>query len=553
MKSFLLNEKKKLHFWIQALVVANGLSIIVGFIYILTNVSHGLWNIFGIFLFLTLISNVIITIVDYPSRSLDYLYLCVTILTVPIVPIMNKYVSEQVTHASSRSVISLILIFLLFILGGVLASNKLYHLKNHHFYSKPYLNKNKTSGPNKIIKRSLVFLLSTILALGIYVSYELLIGRGANFVEVAVPQLSLFFSIIFLTVAVFLLKITNLRLYPRRFILLLGITLATIFTLPVIMTPFTISETNLNYIQAFRSDPKQIVPTAEEMHFMQTPFSLPDYFYGTKSGNYRVKENILYYEGTEGVDKGIKLHFDVYRPPANEKGLPGHHSVLIRIHGGGWTSGDKGSLNNAQLNKHFASQGYVVFDVQHGLSDGERVFKFLKVPENIVGNFSTDDMVRHIGIFTDYLADHYKEYGANLDSVFVSGNSSGGHLANAVGLANTRYDYLNPKLKIKGVIPVYPANGLASIVGIDGSDDIMDPSLLVAKDSPPVLICQGTHDGIVDQTIAIQMDKTYKKIGNEKSALILLPYAGHASNSYYSGNFNQLFIYYMERFMYQFK
>ncbi|MEB1806027.1 MAG: alpha/beta hydrolase [Bacillaceae bacterium] len=552
MKSFLLNEKKKLHYWIQALVVANGLSIVVGFIYLLTNVSHGLWNIFGILLFLTLIGNVLATIVNPHSKRLEYLYLCVTILSLLIVPIMNKYVSEQVTHGSSRSVISMILIFLLFILGGILAINKLYLLKNHQVFSQQALTKSKNIRPNKIIKSILVFLLSTILALGIYVSFELLIGRGANFVEVAVPQLSLFFSIIFLAVTVLIIKITNLRLYVRRFVLLLGITLATIFTLPVIMTPFTISETNMNYIQAFRSDPKQIIPT-DDKHFMQTPFSLPDYFYGTKSGGYRVKENILYYEGKEGVDKGIKLHFDVYLPPANGKDLPGNHSVLIRIHGGGWTSGDKGSLNNAQLNKHFASQGYVVFDVQHGLSDGERVFKFLKVPDNIVGSFSTDDMVRHIGIFTDYLADHYKEFDANLDSVFVSGNSSGGHLANAVGLVNHRYDYLNPKLKIKGVIPVYPANGLASVVGIGGSEDIMDPSLLVAKDSPPVLICQGTHDGIVDQTIAIQFDKTYKKRGNAKSALILLPYAGHASNSYYSGNFNQLFIYYMERFMYQFK
>ncbi len=90
-------------------------------------------------------------------------------------------------------------------------------------------------------------------------------------------------------------------------------------------------------------------------------------------------------------------------------------------------------------------------------------------------------------------------------------------------------------------------------MGIDGSEDILDPSLLVAKDSPPVLICQGTHDGIVDQKIAINFHKTYKKRGNSKSELILLPYAGHASNSYYSGNYNQLFIYYMERFMYQFR
>ena len=44
--------------------------------------------------------------------------------------------------------------------------------------------------------------------------------------------------------------------------------------------------------------------------------------------------------------------------------LPGGNSVLIRIHGGGWKSGDKGLMNNAQMNKYYSL--HVVFDIQYG-------------------------------------------------------------------------------------------------------------------------------------------------------------------------------------------
>ncbi|WP_216828619.1 hypothetical protein [Alkalihalobacterium elongatum] len=137
---------------------------------------------------------------------------------------------------------------------------------------------------------------------------------------------------------------------------IVGISLTVIISLPLLMTPFIIYEADQRYMEAFGVDPKDIIPANESNFFTKTPFSMPDYFFGVNTRNYRVKENIVYYEGTKGVDKGITLHFDVYMPTTYKKDLPGNHSVLIRIHGGGWTSGDKGSLNNAQLNKHFASQ-----------------------------------------------------------------------------------------------------------------------------------------------------------------------------------------------------
>jgi acetyl esterase/lipase len=181
--------------------------------------------------------------------------------------------------------------------------------------------------------------------------------------------------------------------------------------------------------------------------------------------------------------------------------------------------------------------------------------EFVDVDENVLGDFNIDDMVRHIGIFTKYLALHV-EYHANLDSVLISGGSAGGQLTIASGLAlsSGKYsDILDSRLKIKGIIPFYPANGLSQALGIGGANELTNPSALVDANSPPCLIYQGTHDGLVDPEIASDFRDTYVKAGNTKCALLSMPFGSHGSDYYYSGYYNQVFMYYMERFMYQFR
>jgi predicted esterase len=196
----------------------------------------------------------------------------------------------------------------------------------------------------------------------------------------------------------------------------------------------------------------------------------------------------------------------------------------------------------------------VVFDIQYGLKDLHTLD--LLTPNHVKGNFSLDDMIRHIGIFTHYLANHSSEYGANLNSVFITGGSSGGNLACAVALSyvNTSFSiYFDSALKVKGLIPYYPANGIAkSTLGIDGSPDLMNPEYLVTKESPPCLIFHGTSDGIVNPMSSFSLQSQYNKNNNSKCALIQLLYGGHVSDYYFTGIYNQICLYYMERFLYLF-
>ncbi|UCZ53917.1 alpha/beta hydrolase [Bacillus shivajii] len=546
-------EKRKAHFFIMALVASNILSILLGIAYLVINDYHKMWNIYGGGFLFTLLFNIIVTLYKSGIRGMDYLYLLFTIVAMITIPIMNKRASIDISNMSSQSVVSITLIFSLFALGAVVSILKLRD-KTNGKYKRNSRMKNATK---TVLKVECLIALSIFLLLGVYLSYQLLRGKSGNFIEMGLPQHSLFLSFIFLAASVLMLNMFSSKtsLFLKIFISTIGIALTVIFSLPLVTTLFAIDDVEAHYIKAFDQKTENIIPEDKHINVSNIHFSLPKYFFGTPSGEYRVMEDVLFYEGKAGVDKGISLHFDAYLPPENRTDLPGNNSVLLRIHGGGWTAGDKGSLNNIQVSKHFASQGYVVFDVQHGLSHEEKFFKFLSVPGHTVAGFTIDDMVRHIGIFTDFLVENHDTFDANLDSVFISGSSAGGQLANAVGLgiATGKYNDLNPNVHVKGIIPIYPANGLAPLLGIEGEEELSEPALLVDENSPPALIFQGTHDGLVDESISKKFDQTYDENGSGNAALILMPFAGHASNSYFSGYYNQLFMYYMERFMYQFQ
>jgi acetyl esterase/lipase len=332
----------------------------------------------------------------------------------------------------------------------------------------------------------------------------------------------------------------------------LGVISCAIFLLPLATVPHTIRNADSAFREAFGDAANE----SSRPEFMRHPFSLQDYFFGVRTGNFHVIENVLFFEGMTGVDAGLRLYYDVYMPITDASDLPGQNAILIRIHGGAWVTGSNGSQNYAAINKHFAEQGYVVFDIQYGLNNLNDSLITAAVPAHVRGNFDIDDMVRHIGIFTTHLADNAHRYNADLSNVFITGGSAGGQLATAaaLGITGGRYtDILDERLHIRGLIPVYPANGLAPSMGIGGTPDLVDPVLLLDEKSPPVLIFQGTHDGVVPPHVATTFLEAHRARSNTPGAIIWLNFAGHGSDFYTPGYFNQVFLYFMERFMYQFR
>ena len=375
-----------------------------------------------------------------------------------------------------------------------------------------------------------------------------MINGSSNYaarVLAAAAQVSLGLFFAFIAFLLFLLKTKPDKI---RLIFFSCIGIFTIITclLPLISINYSIIQANYDFENAFGSDWDDNGENIQPF-FLESPFSISKYLLGESPRNCEIIKDVLFYEG-----EGVKLYFDAFLPPSSN--LPGNNSVLISIHGGGWSLADKGFTNKIQNNKYFAAQGYVVFDIQYGLKNS---LSFgMITPENVKGDFTIDDMVKHVGIFTKYLANYSDNYNANLDSVFFTGGSSGGQLACAVAFAYHHPSYsslFSQAMTIKGIILLYPANGIAtSVLDIVGSEDLVQPELLVNQSSPPCLVIHGSSDGIVNPSISLTLKNRYLQNNNTNILLILLPFAGHIMDFYFTDVYNQACLYYMERFLYLF-
>ncbi|MFX0176790.1 MAG: alpha/beta hydrolase [Candidatus Hodarchaeota archaeon] len=399
----------------------------------------------------------------------------------------------------------------------------------------------------KNLKRILTIFSRITFIIGILFGLVIVVGSFeilTTFIAIISAQFGIFFSLIFFANTILFLKLKGPKLSRKKFYrnAIIGATVSVLLIMPLGLTSFTIFNAEKNFSATFGKEWETKIPAEVENYFLKTPFSTPSYFLGIQPKECIIERNTLFYCG-----EGISLYFDAYMPLDREENLPGTNSTIIRIHGGSWIMGDKGTFNMLQMNKYFAAQGYVVFDIQYGLRDS------LITPKYKAGDFNVDDMVRHIGIFTKYLSNHSVEYKANLDSVFISGGSAGGHLACAVSLAATSGSYpdlFSQNLTIKGYIPYYPANGLLNFFGIDGKEEFLNPEMMIENNSPPCLIFQGTHDIINYFGIVNDFRNAYLDHGNQECSIIWMLLGGHACDFYFSGYYNQIFLYYMERFLY---
>jgi acetyl esterase/lipase len=107
---------------------------------------------------------------------------------------------------------------------------------------------------------------------------------------------------------------------------------------------------------------------------------------------------------------GKALSLDVYRPPA---GTPGPVPAVIVVHGGGWSSGDKGEA--PRQSERLAAQGYAVFDIQYRLAP------------QVGWRTAAGDIKCAIG----WVKERARDAGVQVDPARITllGRSAGGHLA----------------------------------------------------------------------------------------------------------------------------
>ena len=135
---------------------------------------------------------------------------------------------------------------------------------------------------------------------------------------------------------------------------------------------------------------------------------------------------------------------DVYSPTPLDVENPEKLPVIVEIHGGGYLT------NNKECNRphgmYFASKGYKVVNINYTLQ-----------PEA-----EFDQELRDINAAFDWIGANADKYGFDLDNVFLTGDSSGGHLSLLYTAVQTRPDLQEyfkvtaPAVKIKGTALTCP-------------------------------------------------------------------------------------------------
>ena len=169
----------------------------------------------------------------------------------------------------------------------------------------------------------------------------------------------------------------------------------------------------------------------------------------------------------------VRHKLDLYLPKSAKD-----YPVFFFIHGGGWTQGSKNGF--AAHGNTFAKNGVAFVSVNY------RLTPTVKHPGHI------EDVAQAFA----WVVANLGKRGANLEQIYVSGHSAGGHLAALLGTDESRLKAHKLSLKnIKGVVPVSGVFSISSRMSksFGGPDSCKNASPIthVKEGLPPFLILYG--------------------------------------------------------------
>ncbi len=231
-----------------------------------------------------------------------------------------------------------------------------------------------------------------------------------------------------------------------------------------------------------------------------------------------IQENISYCSGNSSQV------MDFYYPDEGSLTTDEPYPVMVYVHGGGWTTGDKNSLNI--YIDALTAQGIAVAAVNYSLAPAS-VF-----PQNI----------EDLKCAVRSLRAHADEYHIDPDRIGGYGGSAGGHLVSLLGLTSDQEqwevgDYLDYSSQLSVVIDLYgPQNlteefagntkeSLKKAFGDSSFDQAADQSPVTYVDSqdPPFLIIHGEDDALVPIE---QSEELYQDLLNAGVDATFIPVKG---------------------------
>ena len=236
---------------------------------------------------------------------------------------------------------------------------------------------------------------------------------------------------------------------------------------------------------------------------------------------------------------GRRARLDVYRPT----GVDLHDApVLVHVHGGGWTIGDK-RHQGVLLMHRMARRGWVCVAMNY------RHAPLHPFPAQI------EDVKRALA----WVRAHVAAYGGDPGYLVLTGGSAGGHLAALAaltpGLRRWQPGFEAADTSVAACVPlygIYDVAGLTGLPSVEGMrdhylapyvlredpvthrEDFVDASPLahVRTDAPDFLILHGTHDTMADVGQARAMAAALRTGSDAGVTYVELPGAQHMFDAF---------------------
>ena len=253
------------------------------------------------------------------------------------------------------------------------------------------------------------------------------------------------------------------------------------------------------------------------------------------ASTYRVITNITYLRAG-----GTDLKLDVYQP----RGMTDPNPTLLYFHGGGWTNGSK--EGSALTFLPYLEMGWTVVNVAYRLADAAHA----------------PAAVEDCRCALRWIYRNVEQYNFDLDTLVVTGNSAGGHLALMTGMLpesaglerqcpgdrNRTWSTgrtSTEELKVAAIINWYGITDVVDLMnappGPSGSfteawlgsasdrEEIakrVSPLTYVRRELPPVITVHGDADPIVPYSHAVRLHEALDNAG-VPNELLTVPGGGH--------------------------
>lgn len=241
------------------------------------------------------------------------------------------------------------------------------------------------------------------------------------------------------------------------------------------------------------------------------------------------------------TDAGRRGQLDIHRPVGVDLS---DAPVLLQVHGGAWTIGDK-AHQGLPLMTHLAAKGWICVAINYRLAPRN------PFPAQIV------DVKRAIA----WIRRHIAEYGGDPAYLAITGGSAGGHLASLAALTphvkefQPGFEEVDTSVQVAvphyGVYDFAGATGLKSMVAMrDGflaprvmrtrwadhpeAFEAASPILQITPEAPDFFVLHGTHDTLAPVDQARLFVQRLRQVSRSSVVYAELPGAQHAYEMFHS-------------------